>query len=370
MNRVALLYNTHLSHPRYKGLATHLQGLLRSLYGIEADTFCAPSKDFRDHQCVLPMTVQDAEFVENSGLGKNALLSPVRLLKQLDDKAQLPQFEVFRKSSGLLPFVPTVQTARMGQSALTRFLRKYESFIVKKNTADVSTDQHRFTREELESLDFEQFQDFSLQPYLTPHSNYSCNFLCQDGVIDLESFHTYVIPEDFYKQSQVNLQYYLPYHAFMEYRFLDLTPKEFETFIRISKVFSHCATVCQDLKLTGMFNFEFLFHSEDEFYFLEVNPRYSGNVFCKDEDGNHPFLDKVIVPYIKKCGVQVPDTGKEKKFFSRVVYDTTNANLNSKDDEAETPKMSLPKANGVKAPEPRQAVFVDLRLEGEARRKC
>jgi len=327
MNRVAIVFNTHISHPRYQGLAKHLQGLLKSTYGIESDTFCAPSTDFRDHSCVLPMTVHDAEFIENERLTKNALLSPVKTLKKLDDKAQLPQFEVFRKSSGLLPFVPTVQTANMGQSALKRFLRKYSHFILKKNTADVSTDQHRITREELEALDFEQFQDFSLQPYLTPHFNHSCNFLCSDGVIDLDSFHVYVIPEDFYKQSQVNLQYSLPYHAFMEYRFLDLTPQEFETFIRVSKVFAHCATVCQDLKLSGMFNFEFLFHSEDEFYFLEVNPRYSGNIFCKDEDGNHPFLDKVIVPYIKKCGVEVDVTPPEKKFISTVVYDTTDANL-------------------------------------------
>lgn len=330
MNRVGLVYNTHLSHARYKGLAKHLQGLLFSQYGIEADTFCAPSTDFWDHQCILPMTVHDAEFLEDTGLTANALLSPVHLLKKLDDKAQLPQFEVFRKSSGLLPFVPTMQTSRMGQSALDCFLRKYSRFILKKNTADVSTDQHRLTREQLQELaksNFDGFQDFGLQPYLTPHSNHSCNFLCKDGIIDLDSFHVYVIPEDFYKQSQVNLQYYLPYHAFMEYRMHDLTPKEFETFIRVSKVFAHCATVCQDLKLTGMFNFEFLFHSEDEFYFLEVNPRYSGNIFCKDEDGNHPFLDKVIVPYIMKCGVKVNAPPQEKRFFSRVVYDTTNANL-------------------------------------------
>lgn len=327
MNRVGLIYNTHISHPRYKGLAKHLQGLLKSQYGIEADTFCAPSLDFKDHSCLLPMTVHDSEFLEENNLTANALLSPVQILKKLDDKAQLPQFEVFRKSSGLLPFVPTVQTSRMGQSALNRFLRKYSHFIVKKNTADVSTDQHRLSREELLEFDFNEFQDFSLQPYLTPHSNHSCNFLCKDGVIDLESFHVYVIPEDFYKQSQVNLQYHLPYHAFMEYQQVDLNPKEFETFIRVSKVFAHCATVCQDLKLTGMFNFEFLFHSEDEFYFLEVNPRYSGNIFCKDEDGNHPFLDKVIVPYIKQCGVKVDIPPSEKRFFSRVVYDTTNANL-------------------------------------------
>merc|ERR1719495_1169180 len=166
MNRVGLVYNTHISHPRYKGLAKHLQGLLFSQYGIEADTFCAPSTDFRDHQCILPMTVHDAEFIEDNALTANALLSPVRILKKLDDKAQLPQFEVFRKSSGLLPFVPTVQMSRMGQSALNRFLRKYSHFIVKKNTADVSTDQHRVSREELEALDFEAFQDFSLQPYL------------------------------------------------------------------------------------------------------------------------------------------------------------------------------------------------------------
>lgn len=330
MNRVALVYNTHLSHARYKGLAKHLQGLLKKQYNIEADTFCAPSEEFRDHGCVLPMTVHDAEFVENIGMTKNALLSPTRLLKKLDDKEALPQFEVFKRTTGLLPFVPTIQTSNIGAGALRRYLRKYDNFIMKKNTADVSTDQHRLSKDELAKIDFKEYEGFSLQPYLTPHFNYSCNFLSVDGVIDLDSFHVYVIPEDFYKQSQVNLQYYLPYHAFMEYRFLDLTPKEFETFIRVSKVFAHCATVCQDLKLTGMLNFEFLFHSEDEFYFLEVNPRYSGNIFCRDEDGNHPFLDKVIIPYIKRCGVQVevptPPTN-EKKHISSVVYDTTNANL-------------------------------------------
>lgn len=329
MNRVGLIFNTHLSHARYQGLAKHLQGLLASQYGIDADCFDHSSDAFREHSCILPMTVQDAEFLENGGLTKNALLSPVHLLKKLDDKSQLPQFDVFQKRAGLLPFVPTVQTSTMGESALKRFLRKYSNFILKKNTADVSTDQYRLSSEELQTWDFKDFQNFSLQPYLTPHSNYSCNFVCQDGVIDLDSFHVYAIPEEFYKQSQVNLQYHLPYHAFMDFRMMDLTPKEFETFVRVSKVFSHCATVCQDLKLNGMFNFEFLFHSEEEFYFLEINPRYSGNIYCKDEDGNHPFLDKVIVPYIKKCGVEVDMPPQEKRFFSTVVYDTTNANSQS-----------------------------------------
>merc|ERR1719499_550255 len=37
-------------------------------------------------------------------------------------------------------------------------------------------------------------------------------------IVGMLGGHVYVIPEDFYKQSQVNLQYSLPYHAFMEYR--------------------------------------------------------------------------------------------------------------------------------------------------------
>ena len=111
------------------------------------------------------------------------------LLKKLDDKAQLPLFELFKKSSGLLPFLPTIQVDYMGTSSLNRFLRKYSHFILKSNTADVSANQFHLTREELRQIDLSKFQNYSLQPYMTPHSNYSCNFLCKDGVIDMESFH-------------------------------------------------------------------------------------------------------------------------------------------------------------------------------------
>lgn len=79
------------------------------------------------------------------------------------------------------------------------------------------------------------------------------------------------------------------------------------------------------MNLNGMFNFEFLYHN-GELYFLEVNPRYSGNIFCRDKSGNHPFLEKVIVPYVANCGVEVEkQPALELDFFSdqKVLYDTT-----------------------------------------------
>jgi len=327
MNRVAVVFNKHISHPRYEGLAVHLQMLLQSRHRVPTDIFCFPTctDEIKNHGAIIPMTVHDAEFLEHNGLAHKALLSPVEVLKQLDDKEVLPGLPVFQKHTGVLPFVPTLQTDSLDEDKLEEFLQTYDRFILKKNTADVSTDQFRMTAEELRRVDLKKYPAYSLQPFLSPHFNISCNFLAKEGVIDLQTFHVYEIPEDFYKQSQKNLQYELQYSALMEFDFCDLSPTEFFQFTKITSIFSHCATVSQSLNLSGMFNFEFLLH-KGELFFLEVNPRYSGNIFCRDKSGNHPFLEKVIMPYIRKCGLKGgsrPDM--EYDFFSdsKVLYDTT-----------------------------------------------
>jgi len=324
--RLAIVFNTHISHARYEHLAAHLKTLLFSSYGIQSELFCLPqtqNAELDDHlrtefSAVLPMHVPDAEYIERANL-PNSMLSPSKVLNQLDDKSVLPTLSVFQEQREFLPFVPTVQTSDVDHSLLSDLLNKHDRFIVKSNTADVSTNQHHFTRDELAQFDLEQFPNYSVQPNLSPHSNYSCVFLAKDGKLDQSSFHIYAIPQEFYKQSQKNLKYPIHYVGCCQYQY-------FDTEVEVEKLLKHCSELTDGLSLNGIFNLEFL-HYEDSFYFLEVNPRYSGNIFCYDKDGRHPYLDKVIVPYVQQCGLTNAELYEEKfRLFDDqfLLYDTTS----------------------------------------------
>ena len=59
-------------------------------------------------------------------------------------------------------------------------------------------------------------------------------------------------------------------------------------------------------ELRGLLEFEFLKnHENDKLFLLEVNPRISSSIVAFDAEGNSPYIDKLLVPYIRKLGVDI-----------------------------------------------------------------
>lgn len=81
----------------------------------------------------------------------------------------------------------------------------------------------------------------------------------------------------------------------------------------LEQILSFVKSMIQRHELRGLLEFEFLKnHENDELFLLEVNPRISSSIVAFDAEGNSPYIDRLLVPYIRKLGVDVRNPAPSK----------------------------------------------------------
>ena len=58
--------------------------------------------------------------------------------------------------------------------------------------------------------------------------------------------------------------------------------------------------IIQKIKYNGFFEFEFIVDKKKNIYLMECNPRISGNLKCKMEEDECPYINNFIIPYYNK----------------------------------------------------------------------
>ena len=85
----------------------------------------------------------------------------------------------------------------------------------------------------------------------------------------------------------------------------------------LERILRFVRSMIEQHELRGLLEFEFLKnHENDKLFLLEVNPRISSSIVAFDAEGNSPYIDKLLVPYIRKLGVDIRKSPKHSSSSS------------------------------------------------------
>ena len=169
-------------------------------------------------------------------------------------------------------------------------------YICKDPLGCMSICQKIVTKKELTKMNI---GNWIIQPYFENYKIYSLDVLAKDGII-ISTLYT-----DIHNKCLDSVFSYLT-------SYVETSVMEIPNCINL-----FCNQVIYDFKYSGFIEFEFLF-ANNKYYFMEINPRLCGHISQLDKNSGSIFFNKIIVPYLKLYGYDVPKHNliKNNKIYS------------------------------------------------------
>ena len=221
---------------------------------------------------------------------KNMLVNNPDLVDMLNNKG---------KSVGLitklkLPYIPTFTDGNAINMNLISFIKNQteNKFIIKNKNTMGSIDMYVLNKKELlEKIKNKTYKEdisknYIVQPYLEKTEVYAMDCLCINGKIQY-----YIVnnaPPFFNNNSIIPNKYRNPTHTIIH-----------SNHIHYNSIVSMTHSIVEHTAYNGFIEVEYIVDKHtNKLYFLEINPRISGNIFMIDNKNGLIFLEHLLFRYI------------------------------------------------------------------------
>ena len=289
----------------YKDWARATRTYLREKYGIRSELqelhLDDPEREevilsiiSTEAKAVIPFEVNVTEYVASELKELTSLCRDSQTILNLNDKAK----QITLLSSSVIPQIPTLNLDTCTSSQLREFVANTKSrkFIVKPSQGAGSLHQTVLTREEAENTMVRLISNglWNKPAVIQPLIEESYSTIEFNVFVDEEKHIRWIATHSPGGLSEKNWTEGVTLFSYDDKNDLD-------------RILCFTRDVVERYELRGLMEFEFLRVRGDnrELYLLEVNPRVSSSIVAFDSDGNSPYIDNLLVPYIASLGVSL-----------------------------------------------------------------
>ena len=244
-------------------------------------------QDINKYDIVVPVDVTSQQYY-NSLEHSRFSSSITNIYELLDNKTSCYQIVKKHKQVRQIPTF-TVDS----KYSLEEFveINTSEKYIIKNNTGYAAFYQTILNKNQLLKKTKNSLKDSVVQPKFENFKLYSLDAICKNGVIINDLFT--IVGDNGLEFTDFVL-------GSIRTRIID-DPKLYN----LAKQFSE--SVIKECNYSGLIEFEFIITENNNIYFLEINPRICGHIGQKDINKNCVYYNKIIIPYFREYGIELPE---------------------------------------------------------------
>ena len=252
-------------------------------------------EDIKSYDIVIPIDVTSQQYYNSLECSK-FFSHYTNIYEILDDKSSC--YEIVKKHTQIKQ-IPTYTTN--SNISVSEFINIHpsEKYIIKNTTGYAALYQSIVNKHQLKKRSKKSLNNSIVQPVIENFNLYSLDALCKNGAI-LNDLFTIV--------GDNGLQ-------FSDFIVNSIKTEVVDDPLLYKPIKSFCDSVVKECHYSGLIEFEFI-EKDNQIYFLEINPRICGHIGQKDINKNSIYYNKIIKPYFKEYGIDLPCQFTTYKTFS------------------------------------------------------
>ncbi len=292
----------------YKNVYSHilfgfeLHNLLSKYKNIEVSIlpmYFVNYDKIKSYDAVIPIDIPSQQHYNSLPISP-FYMNNTLIYSMLDNKQECYHFV---KKYRQINHIPTL--TRYDKLKISEFIQMYPSdkYLIKSNTGCGAYFQSIVTKNKLLLKNNNILKKNIIQPLFTNFKLYSLDAVCKNGTIIADLFT--IVGKEGVKYTDFifsSIETGLVNNPKLYYPIIDF-----------------CNSVVYDTKYSGLIEFEFIVDSNQNIYFLEINPRICGHVSQKDKNNNSIYFDRILIPYLNQFNINL---SKNTHIFKK--YSGTN----------------------------------------------